>query len=75
MPASGTIQPPDDQNPGVDRELLAQAAELRRKAEKFGLAEEPGYSLAPALGGNLIRQTRGAGGRRSPFSPVLGRAG
>lgn len=75
-PTREAIPSSDDQNPGVDRDLLARAAELWREVEKFGLVEEPGYSIAPALGGTVIRKATGArtAARRSPFSSVVARA-
>lgn len=75
-PASRISLPADDQNPGVNRELLTRAAELRREAEKFGLAEEPGYSIAPALGGNVLRRMNGMSNaaRRSAFRSIPTRA-
>lgn len=76
MPTTGVNPPSDHKNPGVNSELLARAAELRREVEKLGFAEESGYSIAPALGGNVIRRTNGTStvARRSPFSAVPVRA-
>lgn len=70
------VWPSVDENPGVDAELLAKVAELRREIEKFGPTKESSYSTAPALGGNVIRQPMGTATtvRRSPFSAVLARA-
>jgi hypothetical protein len=75
MPDPETFWADEASNPGVNRKLLDQIAELRREVEKFGAGDQPGYRIAPALGGTVMRRGRGAAdaGARSPFSAVLAR--
>lgn len=45
-------------NPNVSGDVLRQAAEIAQQLQRFGLDPLPGYNLAPALGGSIIRKLR-----------------
>lgn len=43
-----------DASPGVNGEMLKRAAEFSRELDRFGLAPNTAYNLAPALGGTIV---------------------
>lgn len=42
-------------NPAVSQELLRELSRVNAKLAAFGLQPSSGYSIAPALGGDLVK--------------------
>lgn len=42
-------------NPGVNSEIIKELIALNEKLAAFGLQPSTGYSIAPALGGELVK--------------------